>query len=140
MENILLIVHLILAAVLIAIVLLQRSEGGALGIGGGGGGGVSSRPATTPLAKATWVFAACFIATSLTLTIIAAQQADDTSVIDRIGVQEGPEDVAPEEEPELHPDLEQLLTPPPAADEPARGGGGEGAGGGSAPLAPPSAE
>ena len=85
MENVLLIVHLILAVFLIGVVLLQRSEGGALGIGGGGGGGmVSSRGATTALAKVTWGLAAAFIATSLALTIIAAQQSGSRSVIHRI--------------------------------------------------------
>jgi len=47
MENVVLIVHLILALGLIAVVLLQRSEGGGLGMGGGGGGAVSGRSAAT---------------------------------------------------------------------------------------------
>ena len=74
MENVILIVHLILALCLIGVVLLQRSEGGGLGLGGGGGGGlVSSRSAATALGKVTWGFAIAFICTSITLTIIAAQ-------------------------------------------------------------------
>ncbi|MGB0410894.1 MAG: preprotein translocase subunit SecG [Pikeienuella sp.] len=84
MENILLIVHLIIAIFLIAVVLLQRSEGGALGMGGGGGGGgglVSARGAATALSKVTWMLAAAFIATSLTLTIIAASASGGRSVI-----------------------------------------------------------
>ena len=86
MENVILIVHLILAVGLIGIVLLQRSEGGGLGLGGGGGGGlVSSRSAATALGKLTWVLAIAFICTSITLTIIAAQNAAGTSVLDRIG-------------------------------------------------------
>lgn len=90
MENIILIVHLVIAVVLIAVVLLQRSEGGALGMGGGGGGGnglVSSRGAATALSKVTWGLAAAFIATSLTLTIIAASGSGSRSIID--GVQTG---------------------------------------------------
>lgn len=88
MENVVLIIHLILAVGLIAVVLLQRSEGGGLGMGGGGGGtgGVmTGRAAATALAKITWVLAAGFIATSIALTIIAAEKAAGTSVIDRLG-------------------------------------------------------
>ena len=88
MENVVLIVHLILALCLIGVVLLQRSEGGGLGLGGGGGGGglVSSRGAATALGKITWAFAIAFIITSLTLTIIAAQNASGSSVLDQIGI------------------------------------------------------
>ena len=87
MENVILIVHLILALCLIGVVLLQRSEGGGLGLGGGGGGGglVSSRSAATALGKVTWAFAIAFICTSITLTIIAAQNSAGASVLDRIG-------------------------------------------------------
>lgn len=70
MQNVLLIVHLILAIFLIGVVLLQRSEGGALGIGGGGGGAVSGRSPATAMTKLTWVLGAAFIATSITLTIL----------------------------------------------------------------------
>lgn len=87
MENVILIVHLILALGLIGVVLLQRSEGGGLGLGGGGGGGglVSSRGAATAMGKVTWALAIAFICTSITLTIIAAQNAASGSVLDRIG-------------------------------------------------------
>jgi len=73
MQNVVLVIHLILALGLIGIVLLQRSEGGGLGIGGGGGGS-SGRPSSTALGKVTWLFAIAFIITSLTLTIIAAKK------------------------------------------------------------------
>lgn len=85
MENVVLIIHLILALSLIAAVLLQRSEGGGLGMGGGGGGAMSGRSAATALGKVTWILAAAFIVTSITLTIIAAQNAAGSSVIDRLG-------------------------------------------------------
>ncbi|MFV0474827.1 MAG: preprotein translocase subunit SecG [Pikeienuella sp.] len=84
MAQIVLIVHLVIAVFLIAIVLLQRSEGGALGIGGGGGGLVSSRGAATALAKVTWALAAAFIATSLTLTVLAATSSGGRSVIEGV--------------------------------------------------------
>ena len=88
MENVVLIIHLILALALIGVVLLQRSEGGGLGMGGGGGGGglVSSRSAATALGKVTWALAVAFICTSITLTIIAAQNSSGSSVLDRLGI------------------------------------------------------
>ena len=85
MENVVLIIHLLLALSLIAVVLLQRSEGGGLGMGGGGGGAMSGRAAATALGKLTWVLATAFIITSITLTILAAQKASGSSVIDRLG-------------------------------------------------------
>jgi len=91
MENIVLSIHLILALCLIGAVLLQRSEGGGLGMGGGDGA-VSGRAAANALTKLTWMLAAGFMITSLSLTVIAARKAGQTSVIDRIGV----ETVAPD--------------------------------------------
>lgn len=85
MENVVLIIHLLLALGLIAVVLLQRSEGGGLGMGSGGGGGaMSGRSAATALSKVTWVLAICFICTSITLTILAAQKSAGSSVADGI--------------------------------------------------------
>ncbi|MBJ6370154.1 preprotein translocase subunit SecG [Sedimentitalea arenosa] len=84
MENVILIVHLLLALGLIGVVLLQRSEGGGLGMGGGGGA-MSGRAAATALGKVTWLLAIAFICTSITLTILAAQKASGTSVLDRLG-------------------------------------------------------
>jgi preprotein translocase subunit SecG len=84
MENVVLIVHLILAIFLIAVVLLQRSEGGALGIGGGGGGLVSARGAATALSKVTWMLAAGFICTSIALTVLAGG-GGPSSVFDGAG-------------------------------------------------------
>ncbi|MDF1726586.1 MAG: preprotein translocase subunit SecG [Sulfitobacter sp.] len=84
MENVVLIVHLLLALGLIAVVLLQRSEGGGLGMGGGGGA-VSGRSAATALSKVTWVLGAAFIVTSITLTVLVAQQSAGSSVVDRLG-------------------------------------------------------
>ena len=89
MITIALILHLIFAIALIAVVLLQRSEGGALGIGGGGGGGgglVSSRGAASFLTRTTAVLAACFIATSLGLAILAQKTAGPpSSILDGAG-------------------------------------------------------
>jgi preprotein translocase subunit SecG len=84
MQNVILAIHLILALLLIGVVLLQRSEGGGLGMGSTGGV-VSGRSAATALAKVTWIFAVMFIATSITLTILAAHDSSTSSVIDQIG-------------------------------------------------------
>ncbi|WP_293576792.1 preprotein translocase subunit SecG [Phaeobacter sp.] len=86
MENVVLIIHLLLALGLIAVVLLQRSEGGGLGMGGGGGGAMSGRSAATAITKLTWLLAIAFIATSITLTILAAQKSSGASVVDQLGV------------------------------------------------------
>src|SRR6056297_4021657 len=90
MENVVLTIHLLLALALIGVVLLQRSEGGGLGMGGGGGGAMTGRAAATALGKVTWILAGAFIVTSLTLTIIAAQQSAGSSVLDRMGDRPAP--------------------------------------------------
>jgi preprotein translocase subunit SecG len=114
MENVVLVVHLILALSLIGSVLMQRSEGGMGGLGGGGGGGAAGgRPPTTAMAKFTWILAAAFIATSVTLTIIAAQNSAGASVIDRLG------DVPlTDESGAAVPDLGESLLPPSSDDAP----------------------
>ncbi|OUS35119.1 preprotein translocase subunit SecG [Rhodobacterales bacterium 56_14_T64] len=86
MENVVLIIHLFLALGLIAVVLLQRSEGGGLGMSGGGGGAMSGRSAATAMSKLTWILAIAFIVTSITLTILAAQKSAGSSVLDRTDV------------------------------------------------------
>ncbi|HEU0222701.1 MAG TPA: preprotein translocase subunit SecG [Paracoccaceae bacterium] len=83
MENVVLTIHLILAVFLIGVVLLQRSEGGALF--GSSSGLMSGRGATTALSKVTWGLAAAFIVTSLALTVLAAQRSGEASLLDRIG-------------------------------------------------------
>lgn len=122
MENVVLTIHLILALLLIGVVLLQRSEGGGLGIGGGGGA-VSARGAATALTKLTWIFATAFIITSLTLTILATRGGNSGSVVDSVATEEAPATDAPAT-PGLSGDLLPPTTgdapvTPPRADEPA---------------------
>ena len=120
MENVILVVHLILALGLIGVVLLQRSEGGGLGMGGGGGGGlVNARSAATALGKVTWILAIAFICTSITLTIIAAQNSSSSSVLDRFGGDSAP--VGEDGTPAL-PSGDSLLPPLPGVGD--VGGGG----------------
>jgi len=79
MSTVLLLIHVMIAVAMVGVILLQRSEGGALGIGGGGGGGgsggfMSGRSAGNALTKATAVLAACFFLTSMSLSILATHQ------------------------------------------------------------------
>lgn len=114
MENVVLIIHLLLALALIGVVLLQRSDGGGLGaMGGGGGGAVSTRSAATGLGKLTWILAIAFICTSLTLTVIAAQNASGSSIMDRLTTGGDAET----EEPDGNTlDADGLLPPPSSID------------------------
>ena len=88
MTTVLLVIHLLLAIALIGTVLLQKSEGGGLGIGGGGGGGggmggfLSGRGTANLLTRTTAILAACFMVTSLTLTLLADSGGGGGSILD----------------------------------------------------------
>jgi len=84
METLLLIVHIILAILLIGSVLLQKSDGGALGIGGNSDNLISSRSAGNFLTKFTAVLAFLFIITSISLTLINKKDTSQKSIIDKI--------------------------------------------------------
>ena len=93
MDSVLLVIHLIVALGLIATVLLQRSEGGALGMGGGGGGGggfLTGRGAANALTRTTAVLTVVFFATSISLTLLARQSSAPSSVLDQAGEQSQP--------------------------------------------------
>jgi len=85
MATVILLVHLMIALALVGSVLLQRSEGGALGIGGGGGGGglMSGRGAANIMTRITAVLAAGFFATSIGLSLLAGWDRDNT-VLDQL--------------------------------------------------------
>jgi len=86
MTQVLLIIHLFLALALVIVVLLQRSEGGALGMGGGTMGGMmTARGSANLLTRATALIAACFIASSLTLAILSSSNKAPTSILDGAG-------------------------------------------------------
>ena len=83
MATVLLIIHIMIALTLIGVVLLQRSEGGALGIGGGGGGGfMTGRGVGNFLTRATAGLAAAFFATSMLLSLIATRSDAPRSILD----------------------------------------------------------
>ena len=85
MENILLVINIILALILVSLILLQRSEGGALGIGVSQENFMLSRSAGSFITKATAVVATLFIVCSLALTIISrAELTPTSSVLDTI--------------------------------------------------------
>ena len=84
MENIILSLNIILAIFLVVIILLQKSEGGALGLGGSQDSFISSRSAGNFLTKATAIIATLFIITSIALTIISKEEFSSSSVLEKI--------------------------------------------------------
>ena len=85
MENVLLILNVVIAIVLVLLILLQKSEGGALGIGVSQDNFMFSRSAGDFMTKATAVVATLFIICSLSLTIISRDDLEPkVSVIDKI--------------------------------------------------------
>jgi preprotein translocase subunit SecG len=83
MQTVILVIHLMIALALVGVVLLQRSEGGALGIGGGGGGGfLTGRGTANLLTRATAGLAAAFFVTSIILSILASRGSAPRSIFD----------------------------------------------------------
>ena len=117
MENVVLTIHLILALLLVGVVLLQRSEGGGLGVGGGNSV-MSGRGTATALSKVTRILAVCFIATSVSLTWMAAVRANSGSVIDTLATPAAPAEgegtTLPAPGGNLLPELPSATAPAPA--------------------------
>ena len=88
MENFLLIFDIIVAVLLIGTVLLQKSEGGALGLGVSQESFVSSRSAGSFLTKATAILATLFIITSISLTVVSKEKFSSSSVLEEIEEEE----------------------------------------------------
>ena len=87
MENIVLTLNIILAILLVIVVLLQKSDGGALGIGVSQESFISSRSAGNFLTKTTAIIATLFIITSILLTIISKEEFSSISVLEKIEVE-----------------------------------------------------
>jgi|SRR5579872_55354 len=85
MSTVIVVIHLLLAVALVSVILLQKSEGGALGMGGGGGmsGFMTGRSTANLLTRTTAILAACFFATSIALAVVAARGRAPSSVIDQ---------------------------------------------------------
>ena len=90
MENFILVLNIILAVVLVIVILLQKSEGGALGIGASQESFISSRSAGNLLTKATAIIATLFIITSISLTIMAQKGISTSSVLERVEEKQDP--------------------------------------------------
>ena len=85
MISLLLTIHILVAVALVGTVLVQRNEGGGLGIGGPSGGGfMTARGTANLLTRATAVLAACFFATSIGLAILAGVQTKPVSIVDEV--------------------------------------------------------
>jgi len=85
MTTVVLVVHVLLAIALVGVILLQRSEGGALGMGGGGGAGgfMTGRGTANLLTRTTAILAVAFIGTSLLLAILAGADRESGSFVDQ---------------------------------------------------------
>jgi len=80
--TLLLVIHVLLAMALVALILFQKSEGGALGIGGGPTGLLTARGATNFLTRGTAIVATLFIATSLALAVMARVNREQATAAD----------------------------------------------------------
>jgi len=83
MQTVIIVIHLMIVLALVGVVLLQRSEGGGLGIGGGSGF-MTARGAANALTRATAILAAAFFATSLLLSILARYGERPIDILDRV--------------------------------------------------------
>lgn len=88
METVVIVVHLMIVLALVGVVLLQRSEGGGLGIGGGSGF-MTARGAANALTRATAILAAAFFVTSLGLSLIARYGERPIDILDRVPTTQG---------------------------------------------------
>jgi preprotein translocase subunit SecG len=123
LSGLLITLDILVCIALVAIVLLQRSEGGAFGMGGGPTGLVTARGAGDLLTRTTWILFGAFLALSIGLTLLGAHDRATSSVIERLKLQQANPNA-----------LSQPVAPPPTAPltAPAPGGG--------APLIAPPAQ
>ena len=95
MTTILLTIHIVIAVALVGTVLLQRSEGGGLGIGGSQGGFMTARGTANFMTRVTAILAACFFATSISLAILAGAGTSSVSIVDEVISTEPSEPILP---------------------------------------------
>ncbi|MDR6625683.1 preprotein translocase subunit SecG [Caulobacter segnis] len=126
--GVLLAINIVVCLGLIGVVLLQRSEGGALGMGGGSSSFMTARGAGDLLTRITWILFSIFLLISLSLTILTGRLNSGGSVVDRLDIQNldskalnaapaapAPADVAPGP---IQAPAPQLNTPAPTAPRP----------------------
>ena len=131
--GVLLAINIVVCLGLIGVVLLQRSEGGALGMGGGSSSFMTARGAGDLLTRITWILFSIFLLISLALTILTGRLNSGGSVVDRLDIQNldskalnaapaapAPADVAPSTAAPapIQAPTPQLNTPAPAAAQP----------------------
>jgi preprotein translocase subunit SecG len=90
MTTVVIVIHLMVVLAMIGLVLLQRSEGGALGIGGGSGAFLSGRGAGNVLTRSTGILAAVFFATSIGLALLARIESRPSDIFDQLPGQAAP--------------------------------------------------
>lgn len=128
MQTVLIVIHLLIVLALIGVVLIQRSEGGGLGIGGGGGGGggggfFTARGSANVLTRTTAILAGLFFLTSLSLTLIAGWGRAPRSILTPAGTSQPAGPQVPQSGGSI---LDQIRPQAPAAGDAA-----------PAPVAPP---
>ena len=105
MQTILVILHVLFALSIVGLVLLQRSEGGGLGLGGGGAGGMSglmsARGTASLLTRATAIVATLFFVSSLGLSMLVSGSSEQRSIVEDISVQESSVDVVEDNVPSV---------------------------------------
>lgn len=82
MENVILVAYLLIVLALIAVILLQRSEGGGLGMGGNAGGLMTVRGSANLLTRTTAILAALFFVTAIGLTILSELNRNTSDILD----------------------------------------------------------
>lgn len=82
MANVLIVAYLLIVLALITVILLQRSEGGGLGMGGNAGGLISVRGSANLLTRTTGVLAALFFVTAIALSILSGMDRTSRSILD----------------------------------------------------------
>ena len=105
MGTILIVIHVMVAVAMIGVILLQRSEGGGLGIGGSGGGGMgglmSGRGTHNLLTRSTAILAVCFMLTSIGLALLSINSGERRSIIDELPTEQQAPVEAPPAEPSV---------------------------------------
>ena len=99
MQSVLIVIHILIVIALVAVVLLQRSEGGVLGSGGGSSNFMTGRGQANALSRATAVLATLFFVTSILMSIIAGWSRGPHSILTRgpaaPASQQAPQPVSP---------------------------------------------
>ena len=86
LQVVLLVILIFVSLAMIGVILMQRSEGGALGMGGGAGGFMSTRGAGDLLTRTTAILAAIFFGLCIVLTVVSGRAHHDASIVDRLKI------------------------------------------------------